>query len=66
MQILGCFIHLFWKNGWFKNPANLNAENILAYISRTRFSLNIAFIQEHNEYKFSLLNKFSENFDPLP
>ena len=36
-KILGCFIHLYWRNGWFKNPAIWLAESILAYISRRRF-----------------------------
>ena len=27
-KILGCFIHLYWRNGWFKNPAIWLAESI--------------------------------------
>ena len=32
----GCFIDLFWRNGWFKNPAVWTSESVSTYISETR------------------------------
>ena len=31
-----CFIDLFWRNSWFKNPAIWLAESIFAYVLGTR------------------------------
>ena len=43
---IGCLIHLFQRNGWFKNRTIWLDESILGYISRTRFSSNLGFVQE--------------------
>ena len=43
---MGCLIHLFQRNGRFKNRAIWLDESILGYISRTRFSSNLGFVQE--------------------
>ena len=37
------------------------AESMLAYIPEITFFINRRFVQEHDKYKFSLKNKFSEN-----
>ena len=58
----GYFIDLFWRYGLLKNPAIWLVENILAYVSGTKFFPNMGFVQEHSkQYKFSLQNKFSKN-----
>ena len=36
-----CFINLFWRNSWLKNPAIWLAEIILIYSSRSWFSSRI-------------------------
>ena len=46
---LGCFINLFWRNSWFKNPEIWLGQSILAYISGTRFFPNIELVQEYNK-----------------
>ena len=51
----GCFIDFFRRNGWFKNPAIWMAENILVYISRTRFFPKREFVQEHSKYIYFLI-----------
>ena len=48
-KIWGCFINLFWRNNWFKNPEIWLGQSILEYISRTRFFSNIELVQEYNK-----------------
>ena len=43
------FIDLFWRNGWFKNPAIWIIESILAYISGKKSFPNRGFVQEHRK-----------------
>ena len=45
----GCFNNLFRRNNWFKNTAIWLAGSTLAYISGTRFFLNIWFVQDHSK-----------------
>ena len=44
-----CFIDLFWRNGWFKNPRIWLDETTLAYISETKFFSDIGFVQEQSK-----------------
>ena len=53
---LGCFINLFWRNGWFKNPEIWLAETILAYISGTITANKINFHYRTNSMK--IIEKF--------
>ena len=60
------FGDLFWRNRWFKNPGIWLVETNLIYISGTSFcSRKYRICAEHSKYyKFSLQNKFSENYLP--
>ena len=51
VKTFGGFVTLFWKTGWFKNPAIWLAENILAFILGTKFFPNIGFAQKHRKYR---------------
>ena len=69
---IGCFINLFWRNGWFNSPAIWFAfsqcESILAYISGTKnFPIqNLCRNRKNNiDFQWKLMTNFFKKFKKL-